>query len=723
MPGYAQARRPFTLTTPLGPDKLFLLGLSGREAISQLFRFDLDLIAEREVQVPFEQLLGKKVTAHVGSGGGETRHFSGVCSRMVQGGRDEVFTHYQMEVVPEAWFLTRRTQSRIFQRMSTPDILKKVFQGLAVEQQLQGKYEPREYCVQYRETDFDFASRLMEEEGIFYFFKHEQAGGRMILGDDPSKHPEVPFGSQVEYQAVAGPSVQEERITALRKSQELRSMSVVLWDHNFELPHKNLEAVKPIQDAVQVGSVSHKLKLGDAARLELYDWPGGYARRYDGVGPGGDDKAADLNKVFVDNKRTASLRMEEEAAAALELTGESRCRQFTAGQAFEMKKHFNADGKYVLTSVVHSARTSSDYRSGDFGGTAYENAFSCIPASVPFRPRRVTPRPVVAGTQTAVVVGPSGREIFTDKYGRVKVQFHWDREGKKDQNSSCWVRVAQPIAGRRWGSSFWPRIGQEVVVHYLEGDVDRPIIIGAVYNPEQLPAYLDKGPDSKHKEENLLSGFKSNTSDGGEGFNELRFYDAKDKQQIFLHAERDYDARVKNDAMEWIQHDRHTVVGKEDEKSEAGDHNEEIWRDHNAHIHRNRVEHVEKDVQLLVGGGVDVDVTGTRTESVGGDEHLTVRGERHEKIATNNHTEAGQEIHLKAGMKVVIEAGMELTIKAGGGFIKLDAMGVTIEGTMVKINCGGAATPAKPAKPESPKKAAPKKPKEADDAVSGSKSC
>lgn len=545
----------------------------------------------------------------------------------------------------------------------------------------------------------------------------------MVLGDSPAAHAQVPYTPQIEYQALSGPSVQEERITSLRKSQELRSMSVVLRDHNFELPHKNLEAVKPIQDSVQVGSVSHKLKLGDAARLELYDWPGGYARRYDGVGPGGDDKPQDLNKVFADNKRTAGLRMEEEAAAALELAGDSHCRQLSAGQAFELKKHFNADGKYLVTSVAHDARTSSDYRSGDFGGTVYRNSFACIPASVPFRPRRVTPRPIVAGTQTAVVVGPKGKEVFTDKYGRVKVQFHWDREGKKDENSSCWVRVAQPIAGRRWGSSFWPRIGQEVVVHYLEGDVDRPIIIGAVYNPDQLPAYLGKGPDSKHKEENLLSGFKSNTSDGGQGFNELRFFDAKDKQQIFLHAERDYDARVKNDAMEWVQHDRHTVVGKEDKKSEAGDHNEEIWRDHNAHVHRNRVEHVEQDVQLLVGGAVDADVAGSRTEKVGGDQHLTVGGERQEKIATSNHTEAGQEIHLKAGMKIVLEAGMELTIKAGGGFVKLDATGVTIEGTMVKINCGGAAGAAKAAKPKAPKKAAPKKPKEADDAVSGGKSC
>ncbi len=723
MPGYAQANRPLRLTTPLGPDKLFLLGLSGREALSRLFRFRLDLIAEHATQVPFDQLLGKPVTAHVESGGDDVRHFSGVCARMVQGGRDETFTHYHMEVVPEVWFLTRRTQSRIFQRTSTPDILKKVFQGLAVQQRLQGKYDPREYCVQYRETDFDFASRLMEEDGIYYYFEHDEGGGRMVLGDSPAGHGQVPFDQRIEYQAFEGPATEERRIASLRKSQELRSMKVTLRDHNFELPGKDLEAVEPIAASARVGSVDHKLKLGDADRLELYDWPGGYARRYDGIGPGRDEKPADLNKVFAENKRTAGIRMQEEAAAALELAGESRCRQLTAGQVFELAKHFNADGKYVLTSVEHEARTSSDYRSGDFGGATYLNSFACIPASVPFRPRRVTPRPVVPGAQTAVVVGPKGKEVYTDKYGRVKVQFHWDREGKNDENSSCWVRVVQPTAGRHWGSSFWPRIGQEVVVDHLEGDVDRPIIVGAVYNPDQPPAYLGDGPDSKHKDENLISGLKSNTSEGGSGFNELRFLDAKDKQQIFLHAERDYDARVKNDAMEWIQRDRHVIVGKEDGKSEGGDHNEEIWRDHNAHVHRNRVEQVEQNVQLLVGGDVDEDVAGTRAEKIGGDRHLSVEGQRQTKVGTSDVTEAGQEIHLKAGMKIVLEAGMELTIKAGGGFVKLDPSGVTIEGTMVKINCGGAAGAAKSASPKSPKKAAPKKPKEADDAVSGEKSC
>lgn len=726
MAGYKQADRPLTLTTPLGPDRLLLIGLRGREAFSQLYSFELELIAENEASIPFDQLLGKKITAHVRSTQGGERHFHGICSRFEQGGRDNHFTSYRMEVVPEFWFLTRRTQSRIFQQKSVPDILKKVLTGLTVQYQLTGHYDPRDYCVQYRESDFAFASRLMEEEGIFYFFKHTDGGAQMIVADSPAAYSDVPLSSSLEYQSVSGPTVEEERVTSLRKSQELRPMKVVLWDHTFELPHKNLEAQKQITDSIQVGTVSHKLRLGDAARLELYDWPGGYARRYNGIGPNREERPADVQKVFQDNVRTASIRMQEEEAAAVELLGASRYRQMTPGHGFSLKKHFNADGAYVLTSVAHHARCSSDYRSGDFGGAHYENSFACIPRSVVFRPHRTTPRPVVPGSQTAVVVGPKGEEVYTDKYGRVKVQFHWDREGKNDEHSSCWIRVSQPLAGRRWGSSFWPRIGQEVIVDHLEGDVDRPIIVGAVYNADQLPAYLGKGPDSKHPEENLISGLKSNTSKGGEGYNELRFYDAKDKQQIYLHAQRDFETRVEHDCLELVKEDRHSIVGEQNTKDKTGDHSEEIWRDHNAVVHRHRVEQIQGNAQLHVGGGdggnVDVLIDKTRTEEVSGDQHLTVGGERQEKIGTTHAMQAGQEIHLKAGMKVVIEAGMELIIKGPGGFVKIDPTGVSIEGTLVRINCGGSAEAAKAASPKSPKKAAPRKAKEADDAKTGTKS-
>ena len=730
MPSYQQANRLLTVTTPLGSDKLLLVGLVGTEAISQLFQFQLNAIATHETQIPFDQLLGKKVTAHINAPGGDHRHISGICSRAGQGGRDATFTYYQLEIVPELWFLTRKTQSRIFQQKSVKEILTKVFEGLAVQIQLTGQYEPRDYCVQYRESDFDFASRLMEEEGIFYFFKHEAGSHTMIVADNPGAHADVPFGSQATYAPLDVTDVIEERITTWEKSQDLRSMKVTLWDHCFELPHKHLEVEKQIQDSVQVGQVSHKLKVGSPDRLELYDWPGGYAQRFDGVDPGRGDRPADIQKIFKDNQRTAQIRIEQEGAGSLMIGGGSRLRQLTAGHRFTLKEHFDANGPYVLTSVSHTARMTSDYRSGQTEDeVAYENSFTCIPAALPFRPQRVTPKPVVHGTQTAVVVGPKGEELYTDKYGRVKVQFHWDREGKNDEKSSCWIRVAQSIAGKRWGASFWPRIGQEVIVDYLEGDPDQPIIIGTVYNADQMPGYLGKGPDSKHPDDNKVTGLKSNTTKGGEGFNEFRFDDTKDKQQIFIHAERNMDTRVKNDGMEWVQNNRHTIVGKEDTKDKAGDDSEEIWRDQNIHVHRHQVEHVEGSVQLLIGqgsaqggGDCDVSIEKNRTEKVGANQHLAVGGERQEKIGTKQVLEAGQEIHLKAGMKIVLEAGMELTIKGAGGFVKIDATGVTIQGTMVMINCGGSSGSADSANPNTPKSANPNKVTQADDAVTGQKS-
>jgi type VI secretion system secreted protein VgrG len=733
---YQQATRLLTMTTPLGKDKLLLVGLDCIEAISKLFRIWLETIATNETEVPFDQLLGQKITVQIMAPGGNRRYLNGICNRVVQRGRDPMFTSYRLEIAPEFWFLTRKAQSRIFQQKNVPDILKEVLQGLNVKWNLKGTFEPRDYCVQYRETDFNFASRLMEEEGIFYFFTHTDGNHTMVVANSPEAHPNVPFDIQATYAALAITNVVEDRITTWEKQQDLRSMKTTLWDHTFELPHKHLEAEQTIQDSVQVGEVSHKLKIGDADRLELYDCPGEYAQRFDGVGPEKQDRPDDIQKVFKDNQRTAGIRMGQEAAAALLVSGTSRLRQLTAGHKFTLQKHFDADGTYVITSVRHSARMTSNYRSGKMDEMAYDNAFTAIPMALPYRPQRVTPKPTAPGTQSAVVVGPSGQEVYTDKYGRVKVQFHWDREGKNNELSSCWVRVAQLAAGRRWGTSFWPRIGQEVIVDYIEGDPDQPIIVGTVYNADQMPPYLGQGPDSQHPDENLISGFKSNDSMGGKGYNEWRFFDAKGKEQIFLHAERNMDVRVKNDRMENVGGNRNLIVGweKSDDGSgdpqQGGDKRELIHQDKHLHVHRNQVEHIEGNVQLLIGqgsaadgGNLDIFVEKNRTESVGQALNLSVGGERQEKIGTKQILEAGQEIHMKAGMKVVIESGMTLTLKGAGGFVQIGPDGVTIEGTMVKINCGGSADSADSAKPNAPKQANPSDPQKADNAVTGNKSC
>jgi len=742
MPTYIEADRPLTVTTPLGKDDLLLIGFNGQEAISQLFEFQLELIAENDTVIPFEKLLGQKVTIHVAMPGGKQRHFSGICSSVAQGERDTTFTDYRMEVVPQFWFLTKRAQSRIFQQMTVPDILKRVLEGLDVVFEIQGTFYPRDYCVQYRESDFNFACRLMEEEGIYYFFKHAQDGHRMVLANTPQGHPPIVEPSTVRSEVGGGRFKEEGSITSWEKVQELRSGKYTLWDHCFELPHKHLEAEKLIQDGVKVGQVEHKLRVGNNGKLELYDFPGGYAQRFDGIDRGGGDRPADLENIFVDNKRTVDIRMQQEAVPSIIVRGASFCRQFTSGHRFTLEHHFNGDGPYVLTSVQHTANLSPNYRSGEEVELLYHNSFTCIPAALAFRPPRVTPSPFVQGTQTAVVVGPPGEEIFTDKFGRVKVQFHWDRQGQSNADSSCWVRVAQVWAGKRWGASFWPRIGQEVIVDFLEGDPDQPIIIGSVYNADQMPPYQGQGPDHKHPSDNKLSGVKSNTTPGGHGFNEWRFDDTKGKEQVFIHGARDMDIRVENDCRERVVDDRHLIVGYEKDGQLVGDQREWIHRDKHLKVGGNQAEAIGGSMSLSVGVDQDIligknkrelikansnlHVEGDLRQSIDRSVSLTVGGGHEEKVHDDFALQTGGNIHLKALGDVLITAGGTVIIKGGGGFIVINDAGIVIEGMMVKVNCGAGLTGGvgslSPANPEDATPAAPQPPAGADNAVTGLKS-
>src|SRR6266446_2424882 len=718
MPTYTQDNRPLSVKTPLGKDVLLLVGLTGHEAISQLFTFQLDLLAEDASKVKFDKLLGQKITVALKLPNEKERYFNGICKRISQGGRSEgeVFTSYHLEIVPQFWLLTRRSQSRVFQHITIPDILKNVLDGLDVTFEIQGTFEPRDYCVQYRESDFNFASRLMEEEGIFYFFKHTAEGHKMVVANTPDSHPKFDDDSEkkIIYEEVFGGYRDENRILGWEKIQELRSGKYTLWDHCFELPHKHLEGQTDILESVQVGNIDHKLQVGDNGKLEIYDYPGAYAQRFDGVDKGGGDQAADLQKIFEDNKRTTKIRMEAETVPGLVIRGSSNCRHLVSGYQFTLDRHFDADGDYVLTELAHAARlTSTDYRSGGEGEFAYENHFTCIPFNIhlPFRPPQLAVKPTVKGTQTAVVVGPPGEEIFTDKYGRVKVQFHWDRQGKYDADSSCWVRVAQPTAGKRWGSSFWPRIGHEVVVDFLEGDPDQPIIMGSVYNADQMPPYLGKGPDPKHPEDNKVSGIKSYSTKGGEGFNEWRFDDTKGKEQIFIHGEKDMDVRVENDRRVFIGGNKADKQIGDDHLIVKRDKSEQVERDRHILIKRHQYEEITQEHHQKIGKQQAIAVDGSHS--------LTVSGDVNEKFSKNHNEETGMSIHIKAGMTIVIEAGTQLSLKVGGNFIDINSGGIFIQGTMVMINSGGAAGVGPGASPISPTK--PKVAEIADNSKPGSK--
>ena len=697
---YTQQNRAMEVTTPLGADKLLLLSFTGQEAISRLFNFQLDLTAENEVDVAFDKLLGQKITTRLDLPDGEKRYFSGICNRISQGERDEIFTRYRMEVVPQFWLLTKRAQSRIFQQMTVPDILKKVLTGLDVTYEIQGSFHPRDFCVQYRETDFNFASRLMEEEGIFYFFKHNSDGHQMVVANTPQSHPDLPSQSKIIYEEVQDGNREEDRIYDWEKVQEWRSGKYVLWDHCFELPHKHLEAEANILDAVQVGKISHKFKVGGNDKLEIYDYPGEYAQRFDGIQPGGGDRAGDLQKIFQDNRRTTDIRIQEEALPGLTIQGGSNCRHFVSGYKFTLQRHFNADGGYVITNVTHSARQGGDYRSngGDF---RYSNSFSCMPTALPFRPQRLTPKPVVQGTQTAVVVGPAGEEIFTDKYGRVKVQFHWDRQGKNDADSSCWVRVGTPLAGKQWGMVHIPRIEQEVIVDFLEGDPDQPIIIGSVYNAKEMPPYAL--PDNKTQ-----TGIKSRSSLGGTpaNFNEIRFEDKKGQEQVYIHAEKNEDIVVENDKTENVGHDETITISNDRTENVLGHETLSVAKNRTRTVSQNEIVTVAltrthtvgineminigaaQEVTVGVMRALTVGVNQTTTigkdlsENIGSDQSVDVGKNLTEKIGTNQTTSVGKNLTITAGDQIVIKTGQSsITMKKDGT--------ITIAGKDITVRASG----------------------------------
>jgi type VI secretion system secreted protein VgrG len=544
MSTYTQTHSPLAITTPLGKDILLLTGFRGREAISQLFNFQVDLLAERKNEIHFDRIIGENVTVETGLANEKKRYFNGLVKRFSQGARDEVFVHYRAELVPKFWLLKKKFRSRIFQHLSVPDILRQVLQGLDVTYEISETYYQRDYCVQYRESDFNFASRLMEEEGIYYFFNHGNATHQLILSDAPIQHPDLSGQSNVIYEEVSGGVRNDMRITYWEKSQELRSGEYTLWDHSFQLPNKNLEAKRKTIDSIVVGEVTHKLSVGSNDQLEIYEFPGNYAERFDGIDRNGAARPNDLQKVLPDGERTVRIRMEEEAVGSLEIAGESNCGNFVAGHKFKLERHFDANGSYLLTRVEHDARLEGNYRTSQAAGFNYQNRFCCIPVTLPYRPQRVTRKPAIAGIQTATVTGPQGEEIFCDKYGRVKVQFHWDREGKKDADSSCWLRVAQVWAGKGWGAFFWPRIGHEVVVVFEEGDPDQPLIIGSVYNAENMPWF--GLPANKQ-----LAGFKSASVRGWahKNYNGIVFNDEKGKEHLSIHSEHNLSLNSENDKM------------------------------------------------------------------------------------------------------------------------------------------------------------------------------
>ena len=643
-----QDNKLLSIKTPLGKDVLLLARFKGQEALSELFHFDIDLFSEQQ-SIAFEDIVGQNVTLSINNSDGSNRFLNGLVSSFSQkqGGsgadKDVQTSYYSATLVPWLWLLTRTLNSRIFQKISVKDIVEKIFSDRGFSDyrmDLQGSNEPREYTVQYRETDFNFISRLLEEEGIYYFFEHEDGKHTLVIADHPGVNTPCPSQDSVKFKVIGREDFgHEDQIETLKMAKQIQATKYTLNDYNHDIPNTDLK----------VTSETTK-ELGPGER-EKYDYPGGYTKRNNG-------------------ETLAMLRMEEEEARMTILNGTSDCRAFVTGYKFKLENSYRDDWndkEYLLTRIHHTADQAESYFTGSSpkeGKKVYENQFECIDHEVPFRPRRNTPVPVVEGIQTAVVVGPAGEEIYTDEQGRIKVQFHWDREGQLDENTSCWLRVVQSMAGNGWGSLFLPRIGHEVIVDFIEGNPDRPIVTGQVYNGVNTPPY-------SLPEEMTKSTFKSNSSIGSGGFNEIRFEDKKDSEQLFIHGQKDQDIRVENDICEWVGNESHLIVEKD------------------------QIETIYENKHLTV--------LGDRNEVVDGTFSLEAAGDMQEKIGVNHALDAGGEIHLKAGMKIILEADTQISLKVGGNFIDIGPSGVTIQGTSVMINSGGSAGSGSGSSPESPK--------------------
>jgi type VI secretion system secreted protein VgrG len=613
MASITQAERSLALKTPLGADVLLLLGFSGAESLSRLFSYQLDLASANDA-IAAKDIVGKTVSWSITRFDQNPRFFSGIVSRFVAGAlnRRKLRT-YRAEVVPWPWLLTRTTDCRIFQNLNTPDIVTTIFKDFGFNDyalELQGSFPKREYCVQYRETAFNFISRLLEHEGIFYFFRHADGKHTLVLANAASSYADCPE-SPVEY---SPGSLAPNHVQSWEHHYEFRSGKWSRTDYNFETPSTNL-----------LTTTSTVIDLPDAPKYEIYDYPGEYVVKGNG-------------------EPVTKVRMEEEEAGYSTVNAASQCCTFTPCGKFTLQGHDVAaeNGDYLITSIRHAA-TEASYGSTANGAT-YNNVFTCIPVSVIYRPPRATPKPMVQGLQTAVVTGPGGEEIYVDKYGRIKVQFFWDRKGKKDDKSSCWIRVAEQWAGKNWGFVCNPRIGQEVIVDFLEGDPDRPLITGRVYNAEQMPPYDLPGNMTQ-------SGIKSRSSKGGSpaNFNELRFEDKKGSELVTLHAEKDQSIEVEHDEAHWVGHDRTKTIDRDETTHVKRDRTETVDRDEKITIHGNRTEEVDKDEKITIHGNrtevVDKDETitihGNRTETVDKDETITISGGRTENVSKDESITIG----------------------------------------------------------------------------------
>jgi type VI secretion system secreted protein VgrG len=613
----------------LGKDALLLTSFQGSEFVSALFHFEIAVLSENP-DITAEQIIGKSGTVTIR--GEHPRKFNGFISTFRFGEiNGDGLREYGLTMVPWLWFLTLTNDHRIFQDKNTKDIVSQIFNDCGYtdfEFKAKGGSK-REYCIQHNESDFDFVTRLLAEDGIAYYFKHEEGKHTLYLVDQQNAYQEC-ADKEAEYSigSKSGQISRWEHIYEFKKGQW------TLNDYNFREPAKNLTANSKTTS-----------RFANNAKFEHYEYPGLYDPALGG--------------------ELVKIRLDAEEADRNLVAGGSDFASFYAGGTFKLVKHTTAaeKGSYILLSVTHVAKEAS-YFTGEQGQGEYLNSFFCVPANIHFRPKSMH-RPVMRGPQSAVVVGPPGEEIYTDEFGRIKVQFIWDRLGKADEKSSCFLRVTQVWAGNQWGASFIPRIGHEVIVDFLDGDPDRPLVTGSVYNGKNAPPFASK----------TQSGVKSRSTKEGSpsNFNEFRFEDKKGAEQIFIHAEKNYDIEVENDQTLTVDHDRTKTVKNNE--------NSTIEKDRNKTVNNNQTETIAKNKSIDVGEN--------HTETIGKDMRLTVQNNLTESVE-GKHSETVTKAYALKAQTITLQADDQITLKTGSAQIVMKSNGdITLSGNNINIKGSG----------------------------------
>ena len=617
---------PIVFHCPLPPADLLFESMSVEAGLGRIGEMRLHLLSLKPDLAP-DDLLGQPVRVELVLRDGSLRHWSGHCIRFGLGKPSGRHYGYDMTVRPWPWFLTRTSDCRIFQDLSVPDIVRQVLADHAVAKtdfRLFRSYAPRGYCVQYRESDFDFIARLLEQEGISWFFQHDAGGATLVLVDAAGAHDPAPGAERLAYYDVPGQAPPDvDCLWDWSFSHGVRTGRIALTDYDFERPSASLRVSR------------ERGRSHEQADLERFDYPG-------------------LYRVTGDGEQYADNLLDEQQARHAGARGTTSAQSLAEGCRFTLERHPRDDQNtdYLVTAIRTRLHLDA-YESGSTGGTELSSQIEVIPHAQQFRPPRLTPKPFVQGPQTAVVVGPAGEEIHTDKYGRVKVQFHWDRYGRKNEKSSCWIRVSHPWAGKNFGAIHIPRIGQEVVVSFLEGDPDQPLITGRVYNAEQMPPW-DLPANMTQ------SGILTRSSKGG-GYanaNAIRFEDKKGAEQLWIHAEKNQDIEVENDETHWVGHDRSKTVDHDETVLVKNDRTETVGRHETIAIGVNR--------SISVGGNETATVAIQRTHVVGANETIAIGAAQEIAIGAYQTLNVGARQDVSIGENQSSTIGQHQTLQVGG---------------------------------------------------------